>query len=115
MADKKQSANSAKSESQINPFAQLQDAGLGNLAGMGTAWFEAMGDIGAEVMTFMADRIKQDVDTQHKIMHCKSPADLQHIQAEFMQKAMDQYQAETGKLVEMGIKAMTLSAAGKKD
>ena len=115
MADKKQSTSSGKSETSANPFAQLQDAGLGNLAGMGNAWFETMGDIGAEVMTFMADRIKQDVDTQHKIMHCKSAADLQHIQAEFMQKAMDQYQAETGKLVEMGTKAMTGSATGKKD
>jgi len=32
---------------------------------------------------------------------------LQHVQAQFFQKAIDQYQAETGKLVEMTNKAFT--------
>ena len=32
--------------------------------------------------------------------------ELQHIQAEFVQTAIDQYQAETGKLVEMSSNAL---------
>ena len=97
----------AKSSKAVLPdaFAQLQDAGLSNFTGFGTAWMEALSDMGAEVAGFVADRIKEDVKTQHEMLHCKNVADLQHIQAKFIQKAMDQYQAETGRLVEMSTQA----------
>ena len=49
----------------------------------------------------MAERIREDVKTQHEILHCKSPAELQAIQARFVARAVEQYSAETGKLVEM--------------
>lgn len=91
----------------FNTFAHFQEAGLGNLMGMGTAWVEAVSEMGAEVAGFVAERIKEDVKTQHEILHCKNVADLQHIQAQFMQKAMDQYHSETGKLVEMSTKAFS--------
>lgn len=68
---------------------------------MGTAWFERVSDLGSEVMSFVAERIKQDVETQHALLRCKSLSEVQHVQAEFLQKAFDQYQAETGKLIEM--------------
>lgn len=107
MADKSQTQNpeTSGSETPSNAMTQLQDAGFRNMMGMGTAWVEALSDMSAEVAGFVADRIKEDVKTQHKILHCKNAADLQHIQSEFMQKAMDQYTAETGKLVKMGTKA----------
>ena len=89
----------------LDALTQLSEAGLGNMMGMGTAWVEAVSNLSAEVASFLAERIKEDVKTQHEILHCKNVSDLQHIQAKFMQKAMDQYQAETGKLVEMGTKA----------
>ncbi|UWR21828.1 phasin family protein [Sulfitobacter sp. S190] len=93
----------------FDAVSQLQEAGMGNLLGIGTAWLEAMSAMSAEVAGFVAERIKEDVKTQHEILHCKNVADLQHIQGQFMQKALDQYQAETGKLVEMGTKAFTSS------
>jgi len=89
----------------FNALTQLQDAGLGSMMGMGTAWVEAISDMSAEVAQFVAERIKEDVKTQHEILHCQNVADLQNIQAQFIQKAMDQYQAETGKLVEIGTSA----------
>ncbi|MGC1506402.1 MAG: phasin family protein [Sulfitobacter sp.] len=89
-------------------MAQLQDAGFGSMMSMGTAWIEAFSEMSAEVVGFVAERIKEDVKTQQEILHCKNAADLQHIQAQFMQKAMDQYQAETGKLVEMGNNAFNI-------
>lgn len=95
----------AAAKEQLSAITQLQEAGLGSLMGMGAAWVEAISDMGAEVAGFVAERIKEDVKTQHEILNCKNMADLQHIQAQFIQKAMDQYQAETGKLVEMGTNA----------
>ncbi|MEX0310718.1 MAG: phasin family protein [Tateyamaria sp.] len=81
--------------------AALQDQGLRAMSQFGLAWAEGMSDMGSEVLSFIADRIKEDVATQHKLLHCKNVADFQHIQAEFVQKAIDQYTAETGKLVQM--------------
>ncbi|WP_299732642.1 phasin family protein [uncultured Tateyamaria sp.] len=106
MADKSPTEDkSPTSDAPFNAITQLQEAGLGSMMGMGTAWAEAISDMSAEVAHFVAERIKEDVKTQHQILHCQNVADLQHIQAQFIQKAMDQYQAETGKLVEMGTKA----------
>ncbi len=106
MANKATSEKPTPEETPANAFAQWHEAGLGNMVGAGTAWMEALGDIGAEVMNFVAERIKEDVKTQHKILHCKNVSELQHIQAEFLEKAVKQYQAETGKLVEMSTKAL---------
>lgn len=88
----------------MSVVSELQKAGFGNMMGLGTAWAEAFGDMSSEFATFVAERIKEDVKTQHEILHCKSVNDLQHIQGQFVQKAIDQYQAETGKLLEMGTK-----------
>lgn len=68
---------------------------------LGTVWFENVSNLGSELMTFVADRIKEDVKVQHALLHCKSLPEIQNVQAAFLQKAFDQYQAETGKLVEM--------------
>lgn len=74
---------------------------------MGSGLFERVADLGSEITTFVAERIKEDVKTQHALLHCKSLPEVQKVQAEFLQKAFDQYRAETGKLVEMtGIAAV---------
>jgi hypothetical protein len=86
---------------------QLQEAGFGKMVGMSVAWMETLSNMSAEMIGFAADRIKEDVKTQHDILQCKNVAELQHVQAQFMQKAMDQYQEETGKLVEMSSKVLT--------
>ena len=36
---------------------------------------------------------------QQALLRCTSLAEAQHVQAVFIQKAIDQYQAETGKLI----------------
>lgn len=83
----------------FDPFVAFNT--LSPAAWMGTAWFARMGDLSREVTSFVAERIKEDVQTQQALLHCKSLSDVQKLQAEFLQKAFDQYQAETGKLVEM--------------
>jgi len=105
MAIKSRTDSAAKGEAPLDALAQLQEAGFGDMAGMSTVWMEALSDMGAEVASFVSDRIKEDVKAQHEMLHCKTAAELQHIQAQFIQKAMDQYQGETGKLVEMSTKA----------
>lgn len=107
MATKSSTDNttSATAAEPMRSISQLQEAGMGSFMGMGTAWIEAISDLSAEVASFVAERVKEDVKTQHEILHCRNVADLQHIQAQFIQRAMDQYQAETGQLLEMSTKA----------
>lgn len=107
MAEKAKLDTPDATDAPFNFFAQIQENGFGKAFGMGSAWFEAMGTMSAEVMHFLAERIKEDVKTQHAMLHCKSLAELQHVQAQFLERAMAQYQAETGKLVDLGTSAMT--------
>ena len=85
-------------------MATLQALGFQTMAGMGTNWIEVLGDMGSEVVSFVADRIKEDVKTQHKMMNCKDMNELQEIQTEFVKTAVEQYTAETGKLADMSQK-----------
>ncbi|MHA6323645.1 phasin family protein [Roseivivax sp. CAU 1753] len=100
---------------EFNTLVHLQEAGLGNLMGMSSAWIETITDMGAEVAAFVAERIQEDVKTQHAIMHCRNVAEMQHVQAEFIQKALEQYQAETGKLLRMGTRHVAKPPTGDTD
>ena len=113
MANKAVPGKSTPQEIPPDALARLQETGLGNMLGMSAAWMETLSDVGTEVMGFVADRIKEDVKTQHEILHCKNVSELQHIQAQFMQKTIEQYQAETGKLVEMSTAAFARNTSGK--
>ena len=93
---------------------QFEDAGLGPMRWMGTAWFEAMADMNSEVVNFVAERIKEDVKTQHELLHCKSAEELQQAQLTFLDKAYKQYTDETGKLVKMSLDMFPASAKGTK-
>lgn len=87
----------------LDTIAQLQRTGLGPLGWFGTAWVDALGGIGSELVAFVANRIQEDFRTQHALLHCSDPKELRRIQTEFMQKAIDDYTAETGRIAELGV------------
>ena len=112
MAKSDESANAA------NPMASMleamQSAKFPAMPDLGTSWMENVVDYGQEMMNFMAKRVAEDVQTQHALLHAKGVAEVQHIQAQFFQRAMDDYAAETARLMELG-KSMTPNSTGKKD
>lgn len=59
-------------------------------------------DISSEIATFTANRLHEDVSQLHEIWHCRSPLEFQKIQMRFIQKAVEDYHEEAGRLVEMG-------------
>lgn len=109
---------SEKPTPQENPIASMleamQSAKFPNMPDFGASWFENVADYGQEVLSFMAARVEQDVQTQHALLHAKGVEEVQHIQAQFFQRAMDDYAAETARLMELG-KTMTPDAAATKD
>ena len=100
-------ASPLEPESVMKTLTDAQSSGLGSLSWLGTKWIETMSDVGAEWLSFVADRVKEDVKTQHELMHAKNIGEVQHIQAQFLQKAMDDYHDETGKIVEFCSQAMS--------
>ena len=96
-------------------LAELQKAGMGSMVWLGKAMAEGMSGLGSEVLKFVAARITEDVKTQHEILHCKDVAQLQHFQARFLQKAIDQYTAETGKLVQLSNELVSAALVKKTD
>lgn len=114
MAEKEKSKNTATDvmASGMKAMVDLQNAGFGSTSWMGAAWLEAMNDIGSEVVKFVANRIQEDVKAQQRIMQCKDASELQQAQAEFLQKAIEQYTAETGKLVKMSTELFSNTMKG---
>jgi hypothetical protein len=94
---------------------QAEDAGLGPMRWLGTAWFEKVADMNTELASFVADRIREDVETQHALLHSKSAEDFQKAQQAFMEKAFAQYSEETGKLVQMGLDMLPITTKNTKD
>lgn len=111
---KPQDKEKATSAETVDAMAKLQEEGFGNVMQMSTTWMEALSGLGAEMLGFVTDRIKEDAKTQQEILKCKNVADLQHVQAQFLQRTMDQYRAETGKLVEMSTLAFGTAAGADK-
>jgi len=98
---------------QTSDLATLQSLGCNTMTSFGTAWVETLSEMGSEVLSFVADRIKEDVKTQHEILHCDDMTELQQIQARFVKNAIEQYTAETGKLVAMSQKVFPTPADSK--
>ena len=82
-------------------IAQMQRFGLQSMNWMGAGWVERMSDLNSEALAFLSERVKQDVELQHRLLHCKTIEEMQHVQAEFLQTAIDQYTEETGKMIDM--------------
>ncbi len=85
-------------------LAAWQGAGLGPLNWLAPNVVERMSDMGSEWLSFVATRVHEDVALQHALLHAKTPADAQVVQAKFLQTALEQYTAETGKMMELGAK-----------
>jgi len=84
----------------------LQKAGLTALPWFNGRAAEKIGSIGAEFVEFLAERIREDVKTQHQLLQCRDIAEAQRIQQTFLQTAADQYAAQTGRMVELGNELM---------
>ncbi len=83
-------------------FNQAQAAQFGMLGWFGTAMIESATRAGAEFTEFLNERIKEDVKTQHALLNCRDMDRLAEIQAGFLKTAVEQYAAETGKLMNIG-------------
>jgi len=81
---------------------RMQQSSLDPLRWFGTAWLESATEVNRELAEFLCKRISDDVRTQHEMLNCTDPAKLQEIQARFIQRAIDDYAAESGAVSDLG-------------
>lgn len=96
-----------KTKVDVSPMTNLmdaiQEASTKIMPGFGPEWFETMNKVGTEMLTFMSNRIKQDIQTQQELLQAKGIAEIQKIQADFLKKTMEDYTAEMTKLMGIGM------------
>ncbi|MGC9445686.1 phasin family protein [Cereibacter johrii] len=73
---------------------QVSMAFQGGTAGAYELWLR----LAHEISHFTADRICETVKTQQQMMHCHSLSELAHLRAQWLQRAMDQYAEEAGRM-----------------
>ena len=103
MPTKKTSSPSSENATQdwMTPIIELQRNSLDPLRWFGTAWLDSATEVSRELADFLSRRIQEDVRTQHEILNCSDPAEMQGIQARFVKRAVEDYTAETGTLVKL--------------
>lgn len=101
----KSKATEEATQAMNETIAKMQKMGLNSMSWMGSDWMERMSDLGSEVLDFMAERVHEDVDFQHKLLHCRDMTELHKLQSEFIQRMINRYTEETGKMIELSSKA----------
>ncbi|MEL6643859.1 MAG: phasin family protein [Pseudomonadota bacterium] len=86
----------------LDALTDLQAAGFGTLAAMGSAFAGALNEMGSEAVGFMARRLEHDLETQRRIFACTDLDALRAVQVEFVERSLAQYSDETGRLLEIG-------------
>jgi hypothetical protein len=55
-----------------------------------------------ELVDFVSERIRHDMETQQALLRCRSFDEVRDVQATFLQTAMDQYSEEANRLMRLG-------------
>ena len=79
-----------------------QQEALETIESASSAVFEALSRAQAEISDFVAERIRQDLDTQQAFLRCRSLDEVRDVQFNFLRTALDQYGGEAAKLVRLG-------------
>ena len=86
----------------IDTVTVSQQEALETIESASSAVFEALSRAQAEISDFVAERIRQDLDTQQAFLRCRSLDEVRDVQFNFLRTALDQYGGEAAKLVRLG-------------
>ncbi|PTE21716.1 hypothetical protein C5F48_10940 [Cereibacter changlensis JA139] len=92
------------------PFPPTDPPGLSSVEARlqvsGNALVDCCNALGSEALSFLAERIREDFETQQQMLHCRSLPELAQVRARFLQRATDQYTAETGRMADIWARAL---------
>jgi hypothetical protein len=82
--------------------AETQQQALVSIERAGTSILTGMSEIQKEIAGFVSERIRQDLETQRELFACRTIDDVREVQSRFLRTTIDQYSAETSKLMQLG-------------
>ena len=82
----------------LGRIGEMEMTFIAPIGAFGMAMADAWLDLYEEWTGFVNRRLRQDVRTTNAILQCQNPGEIPKIQAAFMQKAMDEYQHESGRV-----------------
>jgi hypothetical protein len=86
----------------IDEMTASQQEALETVESASRAMFDGMARVQHELADFVAERIRQDMETQQEFLRCRTLDDVRQVQTRFFRTAFDQYAAEANKLLKLG-------------
>jgi hypothetical protein len=93
----------------IDNVTALQQEAAETVEHAGAALLEGVSKVQQEIAQFVSTRIREDIEAQQQFLRCRSLDDVREVQIRFFKTAMDQYSAETARLMKLGSEIMTRS------
>ncbi len=93
----------------IDNVTALQQDAVETAEHAGAALLEGVSRMQQEIAEFVSSRIREDLETQQQFLRCRSFEELREVQLRFVKTAMDQYSAETARLMKLGSEIMARS------
>jgi hypothetical protein len=93
----------------IDNVTALQQEAVETVEHAGATLLEGVGRVQQEIAQFVSTRVREDLETQQQLLRCRSLDDLREVQFRFVKTAMDQYSAETARLMKLGSEMLSRS------
>jgi hypothetical protein len=86
----------------IDSVTHAEQEAIESFESAGQAMVEGLSLAQREIADFIAERIRQDLDTQQAYLRCRSLDELREINIRFVRTALDQYGGEASRLFKLG-------------
>ena len=86
----------------IDTVTAVEQEAIDTFESAGQAVIEGIGLAQQEIAEFIAERIRQDLDTQQAYLRCRSLDELREINVRFLRTALGQYGGEASRLFKIG-------------
>jgi hypothetical protein len=93
----------------VDELARSQEEALHGVEVAGQTVVEGVTRFQREIIDFVSERIRQDMETQQAMLRCRTFDEVRDVQTRFFQTAMDQYSTETNRLMKLGTEMMQRS------
>jgi hypothetical protein len=93
----------------IDTVTASQQEAIDTMESASQAMFDMFAQTRSEISDFVAERIRQDLDTQQAFLRCRNLDDVRDVQVQFFRTALDQYGGEAAKLMRISGEAAARS------
>ena len=82
-------------------MTEIQAASLNSLCAFNTTMADNTARLYREWTEFIGHRLREDMALRQRLLTCTSAEDMASVQAEFFRRAMEEYAAESRKMLQM--------------